>query len=147
MALFHNRIFQRISLLKENFSMWVTSGSCVSHIWIAVWISKSHGLTGVIHFQPCWNIYNILKESIANPIISMFYNPNTGELYLSDSLLHNLFHSPSQQVLEIYIWFSYILMFWAYNFWLMSLTEHNDKFLYKLWYNLGLKNCGENSLE
>ena len=32
--------------------MWVTSGSYVGHIWIALWVSGSSGSTGVTHFQP-----------------------------------------------------------------------------------------------
>ena len=33
--------------------MWVTSGSYVGHIRIALWVSGSSGSTGVTHFQPC----------------------------------------------------------------------------------------------
>ena len=33
--------------------MWVTRGSYVGHIQIALWVSGSSGSTGVTHFQPC----------------------------------------------------------------------------------------------
>ena len=48
-------------LHKENFNMWVTSGSFVGHIWIVLWISGSNGSTGETHFQPCsrWGLVTI----------------------------------------------------------------------------------------
>ena len=61
--------------------MWVTSGllcGSVDQVGWQVWPT----------FNPA-EIHKILNESIANPIIFVFYNPNTGELHLSDSLLHN----------------------------------------------------------
>ena len=68
------------SVLKENFNMWVTSGSYVGHIQIVLWVSGSNGSTGVTHFQPWYYIYVILshlrsKEStgIHNPCIPGFF--------------------------------------------------------------------------
>ena len=44
---------------KENFSLWVTRGSYVGNIGIALWVSRSSGSTGVTHFQP-WYLSNQL---------------------------------------------------------------------------------------
>ena len=56
MALFHIKNFScHVTLAtfkKENFYMWVTSGSYVGHIRIALGVSGSNGSTGVTHFQP-----------------------------------------------------------------------------------------------
>ena len=38
-----------MSFLKENFSMWVSIGSLVGYILIALWVSES---TGVTHLNP-----------------------------------------------------------------------------------------------
>ena len=56
MALFHIKKFScHVTLAtfkKENFNMWVTSGSFLGHIRIALWVSGSNGSTGMTHFQP-----------------------------------------------------------------------------------------------
>ena len=39
--IYQNILFHFALLLKENFSMWVTSGSYVCHIWIVLWVSGS----------------------------------------------------------------------------------------------------------
>ena len=47
------------SLLKENFSIWVTRGSYVGHIRIALWVS---GSTGVPTFNPAvWVVHICVK--------------------------------------------------------------------------------------
>ena len=53
MALFHIRIFHVILhyFQKENFSMWVLRRSQAGHIWIALWVK---GSTGVTQFQHCY---------------------------------------------------------------------------------------------
>ena len=48
---------------KENFSMWVTSGSYVGHIQIVLWVSGSNGSTGVTHFQPCSVVVYCIAEN------------------------------------------------------------------------------------
>ena len=42
--------------------MWVTSGPYVDHIRIAVWVSRSHGSTGVTHFQSWSLMHKILLQ-------------------------------------------------------------------------------------
>ena len=40
--------------------MWVTRGSDVDHIWIALWVSGSSGSTGMTHFQPWYDTFGNL---------------------------------------------------------------------------------------
>ena len=47
---------------KRNFSMWVTRGSYVDHIWITLWVSGSSESTSVTHFQP-WSGYQCITNS------------------------------------------------------------------------------------
>ena len=54
MALFHIKFFCHVTLatLKENFNMWVPSGSYLGHIQIVLWVNGSNESTGATHFQP-----------------------------------------------------------------------------------------------
>ena len=61
--------------------MWVTSGSLVGHIRIALWVSGSSGSTGVTHFQPCSLVFMKFRYanlqafvSVGESIIVMDYN-------------------------------------------------------------------------
>ena len=40
--------------------MWVTRGSDVDHIRIALWVSGSSGSTGMTHFQPWYDTFGNL---------------------------------------------------------------------------------------
>ena len=75
MALFHIKIFSchvTVATFKKNFNMWVTSGSCVGHIRIVLWVIGSNGSTGVTHFQPCY-ICSLLC-SVASYSVSIKYS-------------------------------------------------------------------------
>ena len=67
MALFHIWFFHVIlhNFQIKNFSIWVTRGSYVGYIQIALWVSGSSGSTGVTHFQP-WLGHNNLCIMLHN---------------------------------------------------------------------------------
>ena len=69
-------------LKRKLISMWVTSGSDVGHIWIAVWVSGSSGSTGVTHFQP-W--YPLITESMVLMIQARIMSDSTSYAIARDS--------------------------------------------------------------
>ena len=80
----YQKIFRScyITFKKENFNMWVTSGSYVGHIRIVLWVSGSSGSTGVTHFQPCFwlccwdhNLLSLLHEGLLNSECPSGYVP------------------------------------------------------------------------
>ena len=66
MALFHikkNSCHVTLATFKkENFNMWVTNGSYMGHIRIALWVIGSNGSTGVTHFQPCFKMFHDVRS-------------------------------------------------------------------------------------
>ena len=100
--------------------MWVTRGSYVGHIRIALWVSGSSGSTSVTHYQPCFQCNNLYNYGY----IAMWDHYAIVELHACCPANYSKFHNresfPPQITCIIYC--TYVLL---------CINYHNNS----LWYH------------